>query len=144
MLRGIPRNISPDLMHALMQMGHGDEIVFADANFPAESMGKRVIYCVGDTIPNLLKSILPLFPLDTYDADNAALMEIVAGKGEKPEVWEEYRKLIIENDKEEAFGGFTFVERFAFYERAKKAFVIVSTGEKAKYTNIILKLGVVE
>ncbi len=144
MLKNIPRNISPDLMFALMQMGHGDEIVFADANFPAESLGQRVIRADGDRVTELLKSILPFFPLDNFVDENVILMSVVPGNGEEPKVWGTYKEIIEDNDPENFFNGFSFIDREAFYERSKKAFAIVATGEREKYTNIILKLGVVE
>ncbi|MEG1427008.1 MAG: RbsD/FucU domain-containing protein [Oscillospiraceae bacterium] len=136
--------MSPELMYALLQMGHGDEIVFGDANFPAESIGERVIRADGDTVTALLESIMPFFPLDNYVEENVILMSVVPGKGEAPEVWESYKQIIIKNDSEKAFVDFAFIDRQSFYDRAKKAFAVVATGEKAKYANIILKLGVAE
>ena len=144
MLRNIPKNISPELMKTLLEMGHGDEIVFADANFPAHSVGKRIIHADGDTVVTLLQSILPFFPLDTFDSQNAFLMQVVPGKGEPPSVWNTYEKLIRNFDAEKAFLNFTFLERQAFYERAQRAYSVVATGEKQKYANLILKLGLVE
>lgn len=143
MLRNIPRNISPDLMYALLRMGHGDEIVFADANFPAETCGQRVIRADGDTVTALLESVMPFFPLDNFVADNVVLMAVVPGKGEPPQVWERYRQTIRQNDQEQNFTDFHYIDRESFYERSKKAFAVVATGERAKYANIILKLGVV-
>ena len=84
------------------------------------------------------------FPLDDYVPENVILMSVVAGKGEEPRVWEQYKKIIEENDEEGSFQGFSFLERQAFYERAKKACAVVATGEREKYANIILKLGVIE
>ena len=144
MLRHIPRNITPDLMDVLMRMGHGDEIVFGDANFPAESMGQRVVHAEGDTIENLLASILPFFPLDDYVEENAVLMSVVAGKGEEPAVWNKYRDLLERYDEEKAFTGFSFPSRQELYARARTAVAVVATGEREKYSNIILKLGVVK
>lgn len=144
MLRIIPKNISPDLMKILLQMGHGDEIVFADANFPAESMGKRVIRADGDTIISLLQSVMPFFPLDNFVDENVKLMAPVVGKGDSPAVWVQYKDIINKYDREESFRDFTYLERYDFYEHAKNTFAIVATGEKEKYANIILKLGVIE
>jgi L-fucose mutarotase len=144
MLRHIPKNISPELMKALLEMGHGDEIVFADANFPAHSVGHRVIHADGDTITALLESILPFFPLDHFESQNVFLMQVVSGKGEPPKVWGRYEQLLRKYDAEKAFIQFSLLERQAFYERAKRAYVVVATGEKEKYSNLILKLGVVE
>lgn len=144
MLRRIPRNITPDLMDVLMRMGHGDEIVFGDANFPADTMGKRVVHAEGDTIENLLNSVLPFFPLDDYVEENVILMSVVEGKGEEPAVWNKYRALLEQHDEEKAFTGFSFLSRQAFYDRARTAAAVVATGEREKYSNIILKLGVVK
>jgi len=144
MLKNIPKNISPELMLALMQMGHGDEIVFADANFPAESLGRRVIRADGDTVTELLESIMPFFSLDNFVSENVILMSVVPGKGEEPKVWSKYREIIENNNLEKSFNDFHFIDRESFYERSKKAFAVVATGEREKYANIILKLGVVE
>lgn len=143
MLRKIPKNLSPELMDLLLRMGHGDEIVFGDANFPADSLGKRVVHADGDTILSLLESLMPFFPLDHFTEENVFLMSVVPGKGEAPSVWEAYERIIRENDQEQAFVKAAYLTREAFYERAASAFMIVATGEKEKYANIILKLGVV-
>lgn len=127
-----------------MQMGHGDEIVFADANFPADTYGSKVIRADGDSIVQLLESIMPYFVLDDFIKDNVYLMSVVANKGTEPEIWETYRKIIEKNDVEQSFNDFSFLTREDFYERSKKASLIVSTGERARYANIILKMGVVD
>ena len=144
MLRKIPRMITPDLMKALMEMGHGDEIVFGDANFPAVSMGRPVIHLEGSKIIDLLQAVMPYFPLDNYVTENVILMAVAEGQGEPPRVWAQYQKTVEAHDEEGYFHGFSYLERQAFYDRARKASVIVATGEKEKYANIILKLGVVE
>lgn len=144
MLRNIPKNLSPQLMEILLRMGHGDEIVFGDANFPADSIGKRVVHADGDTVTGLLQSLMPFFPLDHFVESNVFLMSVVPGKGEEPKVWETYKKVIEASDQEKAFSKFDFLTRQEFYDRAEKAFAVVATGEKEKYANIILKLGVVE
>ncbi|NBD25849.1 RbsD/FucU family protein [Paenibacillus glycinis] len=141
MLIGIPKIISPDLLKVLMEMGHGDEIVLADANFPAASHAQRLIRCDGHPIPELLDGILRLFPLDPYVAKPAALMEVVPGDTVKTPIWDVYGTLIRERAGLEA--PFETVERFAFYERARKAYAIVATGEGALYANLILKKGVI-
>lgn len=144
MLRKIPRIITPEFMKLLMEMGHGDEIVFGDANFPAVAMGRPVIHLEGSKITDLLEAIMPYFPLDDFVDENVFLMSVVAGKGEEPSVWEKYKNIIEKNDEEISFHGYSYLERQEFYERAKKAYAIVATGEKEKYANIILKLGVVQ
>lgn len=141
MLKGIPSLISPELLKVLMEMGHGDEIVIADGNFPAASMANVLVRADGHGVPELLHAILSLFPLDPYVAHAVALMEVVPGDPVKTPIWEEYRRIIARHDP--AFAGFEHVERFAFYERAQKAYAVVATGEAALYANIILKKGVV-
>ena len=123
-------------------MGHGDEIVIADGNFPAEALGKRVIRCDGHGVPGLLEGIMQLFPLDTYTEKPVMLMEVVPGDDIVPAIWEDYKNIISKYEPENC--KIEMIERFAFYERAKNAFAIVATGEEAVYANIILKKGVVK
>ncbi|WP_028548366.1 L-fucose mutarotase [Paenibacillus sp. UNC451MF] len=141
MLKGIPSILSPDLLKILMEMGHGDEIVLADGNFPGASHAQRLIRCDGHAIPELLDAILTFFPLDTYADHSVALMEVVPGDPAVPVIWDEYRELIDKHDPQA--GELRQVERFAFYDRAKQAYAVIATGEKALYANIILKKGVV-
>ena len=138
MLKGIPSIISPELLKILMEMGHGDEIVIGDGNFPGASIGKRCVRCDGHTATELLEAILKLFPLDTYQKP-VYLMEKVPGDTVETPIWDEYAQIIAPytNEKSE------HIERFAFYERAKDAYAVVMTGEKALYANVILKKGVV-
>lgn len=140
MLRGISHLISPELLKILSEMGHGDEIVLADANFPTESFGKRAVRADGIAAPALLDAILPLFPLDQYDRSNFVLMEVVPGDSYKPVIWEAFKAVLKGYEPQSEV---QHMERFAYYERAKKAYAVVATGEKAKYANIILKKGVV-
>jgi L-fucose mutarotase len=140
MLKNIPEVISPELMKALMEMGHGDEIVLADGNFPAASVSRRLIRCDGHGIPEILEAVLKFLPLDLHVEHAVALMAVPPGDKTKPTIWEEYRKII--RTSGEKFFYFEFVERFAFYERAKNAYAVVATGEKTLYANIILKKGV--
>jgi L-fucose mutarotase len=142
MLKGIPNIISPELMKVLMEMGHGDEIVLADGNFPAASVARRLIRADGHNIPELLEAILKFFPLDTYVDSAVALMAVVPGDNVKPTIWEKYREIIKKSG--EKFEDFEMVERFAFYERAVKAYAVVATSEAALYANIILKKGVIK
>lgn len=141
MLKKIPAIISPELMHVLMSMGHGDEIVFADGNFPADTNAKRLVRCDGHTVTELLEAILPFFPLDTYAPFSVGLMQVVEGDPTVPSIWEDYKSVIKKHDNKEA--PIEWIERFDFYERAQKAFAIVATSERALYANIILKKGVV-
>jgi len=141
MLKGIPLIISPDLMLVMMTMGHGDEIVLADGNFPAETCAQRLVRCDGHNVPDLLDAILKFLPLDSYVPKPAGLMAVVPGDNVKPIIWDEYKKIIQSHEPE--FKEFEMIERFAFYERARKAFAVVATSERALYANIILKKGVV-
>jgi L-fucose mutarotase len=140
MLKGIPSIIAPELLTILMEMGHGDEIVIADGNFPAASIAKRLVRSDGNRVPELLEAILTLFPLDKYVPKPVALMELVPGETYIPEIWKTYRSIC---SKHEHFTDFESVERFAFYERAKQAYAVIATSETALYANIILKKGVV-
>ena len=143
MLIGIPAIIPPELLYTLSAMGHGDEIVLADGNFPAESQGAKVIRCDGSGIPELLKAILQLFPLDTFVEQPVMLMDVVKGDTYKPVIWDEYKAILAENGCDASRVG--YLERHEFYERTKKnAFAIVATGELSLYANIILKKGVVK
>ncbi len=141
MLKGVPPIISPELIKILMEMGHGDEIVLADGNFPSASCAERLVRCDGHDIPELLDAVLKFFPLDTYSEAPVSLMAVVPGDTVKPVIWDEYKKIV--ESHESVANKIEFVERFAFYERAKKAYAVVATGEKALYANIILKKGVV-
>ena len=142
MLKNIPNILSPELLKILMEMGHGDELVIADGNFPSASIAQNLIRLDGHGVPEVLEAILKFFPLDTYVDSPVALMAAVEhGKKIKPPIWEVYRKTIKES--KERFTEFELVERFAFYERAKSAFAVVATSESALYANIILKKGVV-
>lgn len=142
MLKKIPAVLSPELMKVLMEMGHGDEICIADGNFPAETMGKRVVRADGHGAEEILKAILEFLPLDSFVEKPVMLMKTVNENEEQPKIWARYRR-IIEESGETAFSDFEKIERFAFYERAKNCFCVVATGEKALYANIILKKGVV-
>ncbi|MBP0956038.1 MAG: L-fucose mutarotase [Oscillospiraceae bacterium] len=142
MLKNIPKIISPELIKTLMEMGHGDELVIGDGNFPAETYGKRVIRCDGHGVPELLDAIMQLFPLDTYTEKPVMLMEVVPGDPVVPTIWEEYKSIINKYEPENC--KIDMIERFAFYERAKNAYAVVATGEEAIYANIILKKGVVK
>jgi L-fucose mutarotase len=141
MLKNIPSILSPDLLKILMEMGHGDEIVIADGNFPSASNAQRLIRLDGHGIPEILDALLKFFPLDTYVKLPVGLMAVTPGDNIKPVIWKEYKKIILKS--KEPFTDFEFIERFAFYDRAKKAYAVIATGESALYANIILKKGVV-
>ena len=120
-------------------MGHGDEIVIADGNFPSASIGQRVVYLTGNGAADVLEAVLELLPLDTY-ANPLYLMDVVKGDNVKTPIWDEYGAI----SKKYFDADFEFLERFEFYERAKNAYAVIATGEKALYANIILKKGVVD
>jgi len=141
MLKNIPPIISPELIKILSEMGHGDEIVIADGNFPAVTNAQRLIRLDGHNVPEVLKAILLVFPLDTFVKSAVGLMEVVPGDDVVPTIWEDYQKIL--NESEEVFGEFEFIERFEFYKRASEAFAVVATSELALYANIILKKGVI-
>ena len=144
MLKGIPKIISPELLKVLAEMGHGDRIVIADGNFPAESVGKNaiVIRADGHGCAELLEAILSLMPLDPYVEKSVKLMQVVPGDPVETPIWEEYAEII------NRVGGcgrgvIGEVERMAFYEEARGAYAIIATSESALYANIMLQKGVI-
>lgn len=142
MLKGISNVISPELIKILMEMGHGDELVIADGNFPAASVARRLVRADGLGCTPLLEAILHLFPLDPYVEKPVGLMAVVSGDPYQPVIWDEYRDVVLKY--EPGFQDFEYVERFAFYERAKQAYAVLATSEMALYANIILKKGVIK
>ena len=141
MLKRIPSILSPELLHMIAQMGHGDELVIADANFPAVTNARRLVRADGHSVPAILEGILQLFPLDSFVDKPAAVMRRVDKPGEPAPVWAEFQRLL--DSAEGRHIAVEQVERFAFYERAKQAFGIVATGESALYGNLIIKKGVI-
>ena len=141
MLKGIPSIISPELLKILMEMGHGDEIVIGDGNFPAASIAQRLVRADGHGVPELLDAILQLFPLDSYVEEPVSLMGVVPGDTTPtPVIWSTYMEIISKYETAKI----EYLERFAFYERAKAAYAVVATGESAIYANVILKKGVIK
>lgn len=144
MLKGIPKIISPELLKVLCEMGHGDRLVIADANFPSESIGKnsKVIRMDGHSATDVLKAVLQLIPLDTYVEKHVYLMQKVPGDNVETPIWDEYAEIVksVGEMDETHIGN---IERFAFYEEAKKAYCIIATGESALYANVMLQKGVV-
>ena len=141
MLKGIHPLLGPDLLHAIRTMGHGDEIVIADANFPAATMGPKVVRADGVDALGITEAVLAHMPLDTFAAESAWRMEVVDDPLAVPEICSQFQALV-----EKLAGDFRVVpiERFAFYERSRKAAYIVATTEFRLYGNIILKKGVVQ
>jgi L-fucose mutarotase len=142
MLKGIPPILSPELLLLIAQMGHGDELVLADANFPAAGIARRLVRADGHRVGALLEAILQLFPLDSFVEEPAAVMRRVDRPDEAAPVWNDFQKIL--NHAEGRAIGIERVERFAFYDRSKAAFGVVATGETALYGNLILKKGVIE
>ncbi len=141
MLRGIPKILPPDLVKYMMEMGHSDFLVIADANFPGTAHAKRVIRMDSVEIVDLLKAILPLFPLDSFVSNSVKLMRNLPSEP-VPEIWESYQEIINSLDKDDAFKEFEFLDRLDFYEVAEKAYTVIQTGDTARYGNIILQKGV--
>ncbi|MGG1572545.1 RbsD/FucU family protein [Fictibacillus sp. NRS-1165] len=140
MLKGIPPIISPELIKILMEMGHGDEMVLADGNFPAASHARRFIPGYGHGVSDFLRAILELFPLDTYVTAPIVLMNPVEGDNNPPAIWKEYEEILGKMTGSPV--PFETLERHAFYERSKAAYAILATSEQVPYANIILKKGV--
>ena len=138
MLKGISPAISPELLAVLSEMGHGDEIVLADAHFPGRTFNSRVLRADGIGVDVLLKGIIPLFELDSY-APPLVMMAAVAGDTLDPTVEQRYRQALFGQGSGPAIER---IDRYAFYDRARSAFAVVMSGELAKYGNIILKKGV--
>ena len=139
MLKNIPAILGPDLLHVLQSMGHGDEIVISDANFPGASLGPDLIRMDGHSATDVLEAIMTLMPLDEFE--HAAFRMEVVGEPDKIEpIMAEFDAIIRRHEPEAALVG---IERFAFYSRAKTAFAIVQTGETRLYGNVILKKGVI-
>ncbi|MDD2925146.1 RbsD/FucU domain-containing protein [Rhodoferax sp.] len=138
MLKGLSPLLSPDLLHALAAMGHGDELVLADANFPAATHARRLIYLPGSSASQVLDAVLSVLPLDSFVPHAALTMQVVGDTTQVPPAVADFNAVL------QRHGGpaTAALERFAFYERASQAFAIVATGETRLYGNIILKKGV--
>jgi L-fucose mutarotase len=141
MLKGIPPILSPHLLKTIAEMGHGDELVLADGNFPAESMGQRTVRADGHGNAELLEAILTLYPIDTFQDDVVLLMQKVPGHDIEVPIWDTFKEIVSRKAPEASEP--VFLDRFAFYDRAKQAYAIVASGETALYANVILKKGVV-
>jgi L-fucose mutarotase len=141
MLKGIHPLLNAELLHVLAAMGHGDELALVDANFPAASVAKKLIRLDGVDTPTAMKAILTLFPLDTFVPSPVAVMQVVGDPNAVPPPVRDFQPIV-----DEAMGKpvkLDALERFAFYERARKAFAIVATGEQRGYGNAILTKGVI-
>ncbi|MDF2885722.1 MAG: fucU [Lacrimispora sp.] len=143
MLKGIPSIISPELLKVLCEMGHTDELTIGDGNFPGHTYGKKVIRMDGHGVPEILDAILQLYPLDTYVDHPVTLMGVVRGDDVKTPIWDKYKEIVAKHDERGA-ACFEEIDKWDFYDRTKnQSSVVIMTGEKELYANIILKKGVV-
>lgn len=138
MLKNIPPLLSPDLLHALASMGHGDEIVLADAYFPAAALAQRLVRLPGIAADAALDAVLTLLPLDDFVPQPACTMQVVGSADEVPPAVVQFTEVLARHGHA-APGA---LDRYAFYERAAKAFVVVATGDTRTYANVLLKKGV--
>lgn len=141
MLKGLDPLLGADLLHILRAMGHGDDLVIADAHFPATTMARRLVRLDGVSAPRVLEAVLSVMPLDDFVEDPCGRIEVVGDPDAVPEVCAEFQTMI-----ERAEGGrfeLARIERFAFYERARQAFAVVATGETRLYGCVVLKMGVI-
>lgn len=141
MLKGLDPVLGPDLLHVLAAMGHGDELVIADANFPAASVARRLVRLDGVDAPRALRAVLSVLPVDTFTPTPAAVMAVVGDPGVVPPPVRDFQAVV------DAAAGrpvrMEVLERFAFYERARAAFAVVATGEPRPYGNVLVVKGVV-
>ena len=143
MLKGIPSILTPELLKIMMEMGHGDTIVIGDGNFPAASMAKdsKLVRLDGHGVPEILDAILQFYPLDSYVDAPVTLMSVVPGDNVETPIWDEYARIIEKHEPGKKIG---HIGRFEFYDAARKAYAVVSSGESALYANLILQKGVVK
>ncbi len=141
MLKGIPSILAPDLLKILMEMGHGDEIVIGDGNFPAANYARNLIRLDGHGAKEVLEAILKVMPLDTYAPNVILMQKMSCDKDLEIPIWKDFKKIAQNGDK--GFKDLEYIDRFEFYERAKKAYAVIATGETSIYANVILKKGVV-
>lgn len=142
MLLNVPKILSPELIKVLAEMGHGDSIVLADANFPCHSICARVVRADGIPMPALLDAVMQVIPLDDFIPQPVSLMLVADTDDYEPVMRDSYPAIIGKHTK--AKGRIAYLERFAFYEKAKQAYAVVATGETARYGNIILQKGVID
>ncbi len=143
MLKNIPPILSPEMLKVLCEMGHGDRLVIADANFPAASVGKNaiVLRADGHGAVEILEAILTLLPLDKYVEHAVTLMQVTPGDSVETPIWDEYKAKVAQFDERGA-NTVCEIERQTFYEQSRNAYAIIATGEKKLYANIILQKGV--
>jgi L-fucose mutarotase len=140
MLKNIPPLLSPELLKALSEMGHGDRLVIADGNFPAASKGANhlVIRCDGHGVPEILEAVLAVYPLDSFVEKSAFLMQVPEPGAKRPEIWARYEEIVGKYEKKEYI---TSIPKPEFMAEAEKAYLIIASSEKALYANIMLQKG---
>ena len=141
MLKGIPSILSPDLLKILMEMGHGDEILLCDGNYPRNGHPERVVRLDGHGIPEIMDAILQFMPLDPYVEHPTTLMAVLPGDSYQPVIWDEYRAIGKRYETEGLRE--TSIDRYSFYEQGRNTYAAITTSEAALYANIILKKGVI-
>lgn len=141
MLKGIDPILGPDLLSTLRAMGHGDDIVIVDTNYPAASSGLPVVRLDGIPAPRVLDAVLSVMPLDDFVPEAAWRMQVVGDPAAEQPIFDEFRKVIARREGERF--GLAALERFAFYEKARGAYAVIVSGERRLYGNIILKKGIV-
>ncbi len=142
MLKGLDPLLNADLLHVLRAMGHGDDLIIADANFPATAMAKRLVRLDGVSAPRLLEAVLSVMPLDEFVEAACGRIEVVGEPDAVPPVCVEFQEII--DRMEGARFQLARIERFDFYARAREAFAVVQTGETRLYGCVLLKMGVVK
>lgn len=142
MLKRIPAIISSDLMKCMMDMGHSDLLLLADANYPAATNARKLIHMEGVEIPDLLRAVIGFFPLDGFIPRPVTLMQPLDTEP-VPDIWKEYREILENSDEKERATDFQYLERLDFYRQSQKAYVIVQTATTARYANIMLQKGVI-
>ena len=140
MLKSIDPLLGPDLLYVLRSMGHGDELTIVDANYPAQSAGPDVIRLDVDAT-RTLDAVLSVLPLDTFVPEACWRMQVVDHPDREEPIFDEFRAIIARREGPQF--KLASMERFAFYERARHTFAILSTSERRLYGNIILKKGVI-
>lgn len=140
MLKSLSRLHTPDLLHVLASMGHGDEIALVDAHFPAVTLARRLVRLDAADLPEVLDACLQLMPLDTFVPDPALRMEMVGNKDKIPDVQRLCQEIIDRHEPKPV--KLVGVERHAFYDRARQAFAVVATGEQRPYGCVMIKKGV--
>jgi len=143
MLQGVPAILPPELLKILCEMGHTDELTIGDANFPGHTYGKTIIRMDGHGVPEILDAILKVSPLDTYVEHPVTLMAVVKGDDVKTPIWDEYKKIVKKHDTR-GDACFEEIDKWEFYEKAKRSSVVIMSGERAIYANVILKKGVIK